>query len=223
MRDGDGRPGLYRRAFPAAWLTDSLTLSADPVVPLLFAFSFSFFLRVSEYAKTNKGVILLRQHVSVVDGRLVVHIPESKVDQERRGSFHARDGTGGPLCLVGLWRAYFAAHPRAGPDSPAFVFLDGRAVTDDAINGLIKSVAAARGADPLLYSSHSMRAGGASALYAAGADIALLIREGRWASIEGLLKYLRMDPTAAAHFAGSMVQPAPHAPLVDARGAVASS
>jgi len=114
---------------------------------------------------------------------------------------------------VALWHAYAAAHPRAAPESPAFVFLDGRPVSDTAVNNFIKSVAAARGADPLLYSSHSMRAGGVSAMYSAGADVALLIREGRWASIEGLLKYLRMDPTAAAHLAGRMVLPAPHAPL----------
>ena len=58
-------------------------------------------------------------------------------------------------------------------------------------------------------------------MHAAGADPVLLVREGRWASIEGLFKYLRMDATAASSFTagmlGSVSVAAPSRPVVPPR------
>jgi len=205
FRANDKRPALFRRAFDREWLRYTLDLSDDPVVPLAFAIGFFFFLRVSEYCVTDKGSILRAENVLVASDCLVLDIPYSKTDKERRGSRHARRRTGGRMCLVALYEAYRASRPAGSADEPALVWRSGRPFTDDDLNALIKRVATHFGADPLLFSSHSLRSGGVTAMHAAGAPETVLIREGRWASIEGLLKYLRMDASAAADFAADML------------------
>lgn len=202
----DTRAPLYRRAFPAAWLRYACSLSDDPVVPLAFLVGFSFFFRVSEYCTTSAyGTVLLARHLFVEGGRLIADVAHSKTDQERRGSRHARDATGCDLCPIAAFERYRAERGPVNADAPALVWRSGRAFTSDDINRLIKTVAAHFGADPLLYSSHSLRAGGVTAMHAAGAETLVLVREGRWASIEGLLKYLRMDATTAAAFSSGML------------------
>jgi hypothetical protein len=218
----DTRAPLFRRAFPAAWLPYACSLSDDPVVALAFTVGFSFFFRVSEYCTTPEwGAILRAKHLFVVDGRLVADVPFSKTDFERRGSRHARDATGCAQCPVALFERYRTERGAPDPDSPALVWRSGRPFTSDHLNRLIKTVASHFGADPLLYSSHSLRSGGVTAMHAAGADPVLLVREGRWASIEGLFKYLRMDATAASSFTagmlGSVSVAAPSRPVVPPR------
>jgi hypothetical protein len=202
----DTRVPLFRRSFPASWLSYACSLSDDHVVPLAFVIGFAFFLRVSEYCTVPEyGAILLAKHLFVDADRLILDIPHSKTDLERRGSRHARNATGCPLCPVTLFERYRAARGPRDAAAPALVWASGRAFTADDINRLIKTVASHFGADPLLYSSHSLRSGGVSAMHAAGADPVILVREGRWASTEGLFKYLRMDATAASSFSAGML------------------
>lgn len=202
----DTRAPLFRRSFPATWLPYACSLSDDPVVTLAFTIGFSFFFRVSEYCTTPEhGAILRVKHLFVEAGRLIVDVPYSKTDIERRGSRHARDATGCSLCPVTAFERYIAERGPADLDAPALVWRTGRPFTSADINCLIKTVAAHFNADPLLYSSHSLRAGGVTAMHAAGADTLVLVREGRWASTEGLFKYLRMDATTAAAFSFGML------------------
>lgn len=205
-------PPLFRRNFMSDWLPFSFELSDDPVVALAFVVGFSFFLRVSEYLTVSRDGAAVTQlrwaHIWVHDDALWLDIVKSKTDLERRGSRHSRISCGGALCPVGLFLRYAASRPSPpDPASPAFAWADGRPFTADQFNALIKRAVARGGADPLLYSSHSMRSGGVTAMHAAGASIPVLIREGRWASIDGLMKYLRLDPYVGSVFTGPMLGP----------------
>ena len=195
-------PPLFRAHFPRGWLADAASLSLDPVVELAFAIGWFFFLRVSEYCTTTDrfGVtdsVLRARDLSLVANGLRLHIEHSKTDQARRGSAHIRGPTGVAVCPVAAYRRYVAARPNLDPDGPALVWADGRPFTSRDINRLIARVAAAHG-ESSLYSSHSLRSGGVTAAHAAGHQVPLLIREGRWASIDGLMIYLRMSPDAGA-------------------------
>ena len=78
--------------------------------------------------------------------------------------------------------------------------LDGHPLTAEKLNSLIKRTASHFGLDPALFSSHSLRSGGATALHKAEAGVEIIMHEGRWASMEFVLYYLRMDATTAAIF-----------------------
>jgi len=203
----DKRPALFRHPFPPDWLPHACARSPDPVIKLAFLIGFSFFLRVSEYCSTPEhGSVLRRRHLFVRNGCLVLDIPHSKTDKVRRGSWHQRQGTGGTLCPVTAYLEYAAAHPDAPPDSVGLVWLDGRPLSAARFNLIIKEVANFFGADESLYSSHALRSGGVTAFSRAGAPVDLCIREGRWSSIAGLLKYLRLDSSAAAGYTAGMLE-----------------
>ena len=53
-------------------------------------------------------------------------------------------------------------------------------ITDHQLTLVIKRAAARNGLNPLLYSIHSLRAGGATALFRATGDVDLVGRFGRW-------------------------------------------
>jgi hypothetical protein len=203
------KPGLFRRPFESAWLPLVLELYDDPVVPLAIALGFVFFLRVSEYAWTSEhGARLLARDLFVWEDVVNLEISVSKTDLVRRGSRHQRNATGGPCCPVRLLRAYREAHPGLAPSGPALVWRDGRPLTDHHVNAIVKAVVARAGADPAAYSSHSLRSGGVTAAHAGGAPIPVLIREGRWSSVRGLMLYLRMRPDAARGLTALMLGPA---------------
>lgn len=196
-------PPLFRQHFPREWLATAAALSDDPVVELAFVVGWFFFLRVSEYCTTTdrfgaSGSRLRARDMTLVANGLRVNIAISKTDQVRRGSAHIRGPTGSATCPVEAFRRYVAARPGLDPDGPALVWADGRAFTSRDLNRFIAQVTAAHGATSSLYSSHSLRSGGVTAAHAAGHEVPLLIREGRWASIDGLMIYLRMSPNAGA-------------------------
>ena len=201
----DTRTPLFRRHFERAWLLRALTLSDDPVVPLALVVGFTFFLRVSEYCTVQGKHVLTRAGLVAYPDGIGLNIERSKKDQERRGSKHRRRMCGGPLCPLALLHRYLATRPPGPPDGPALVWRDGRPFTSDQLNGIIKDAVRLCGTDPLLYSSHSLRSGGVTAMHAAGATVDVLIREGRWVSIEGLLKYLRLDDVPGSLFTGAML------------------
>jgi hypothetical protein len=208
----DTRPPLFRRAFPAPWLTFAAGLSPDPVVRLAFSIGFLFFLRVSEYCTTDGDARLLSRHITIVNDCLVLDIVISKTDLLRRGSIHQRKAIPGHfLCPVASYQAYRASRPYNASE-PALMCSDGRPFTADMLNALIKITAAHFGFLPLYFSSHSLRSGGATALHRAGAGVEILMREGRWASIESVFFYLRLDSVTAAAFSTTMLPAASSLP-----------
>ena len=72
----------------------------------------------------------------------------------------------------------------AGEDAstPMFRKPDGGAFTTDDIRAIVRQVVVAVGLDPELYGAHSLRIGGATALFAGGADPMVIRTMGRWSS-----------------------------------------
>ena len=69
-----------------------------------------------------------------------------------------------------------------GEYTPMFRKPDGAAFTTDDIRAIVRQVAVAIGEDPLHFGAHSLRIGGATALFAAGADPLHIRTMGRWSS-----------------------------------------
>ena len=61
--------------------------------------------------------------------------------------------------------------------------------TYDSLRRLVKTTAASLGLDAALYSAHSLRAGGATDLFAAGLSYTLIKKAGRWKSDAAMLYY----------------------------------
>ena len=72
--------------------------------------------------------------------------------------------------------------PGRAASTPMFRKADGSAYTTDDIRNLIRQIVAAIGLDPALFGAHSLRIGGATALFAAGADPIHIRTMGRWSS-----------------------------------------
>ena len=66
--------------------------------------------------------------------------------------------------------------------TPMFRKPDGSAFTTDDIRNLVRQIVAAIGLDPEMFGAHSLRIGGATALFAAGADPIHIRTMGRWSS-----------------------------------------
>ena len=66
--------------------------------------------------------------------------------------------------------------------TPLFRKPDGAAFTTDDIRAVVRQICFAIGEDPLLFGAHSLRIGGATALFAAGADPIHIRTMGRWSS-----------------------------------------
>ena len=77
---------------------------------------------------------------------------------------------------------YLGATADRPPDSPMFALANGKCVTKPMVNNMIKRLCGMAGFDPTKYSTHSMRAGGASSLALCGVDSATIRRLGRWES-----------------------------------------
>ena len=125
---------------------------------------------------------------------VVIKIRASKTDQYNRGEWRnhfrvaeAAVGTGDArLCVVEALEIYegWARERFSGARmyDPLFAFDDAKLVTRADVQRIVMQSAVAEGVDPDDLGSHSLRIGGASALYAAFKDTALVQRWGRWNS-----------------------------------------
>ena len=116
---------------------------------------------------------------------MVIHLPFSKTDMEGQGrEINLFSSPGNPLCVVeaitNLWRL----HPDgfARPDSYLFRHADGRAIKKEKLQEKLRAAATKCSYDCRDYSSHSLRAGGATAMYHADIPIEDIQRRGRWKS-----------------------------------------
>ena len=69
-----------------------------------------------------------------------------------------------------------------GAATPMFRKADGSAFTTDDIRNIVRQLAVALGVNPEEFGAHSLRIGGATALFAAGADPMVIRTMGRWSS-----------------------------------------
>lgn len=160
-----------------------------------------YMLRAKEYAESNgvdldmivRGcdVRLARQGVAVEEGETEVNLQfrKTKTDQLAFGDNKTLQATGVPyLCPVealGRMRKSWPDRFRQGhPESllPLFRWASGGVVRRLEVQHLLQRAAVAVGLPGDRFLSHSLRIGGATALYQATSDIELVKRLGRWSS-----------------------------------------
>ena len=159
-------------------------------------------LRVSEY---GCGPSLLAKHAQVVDSSsgskyIVFHLHDCKTaspGEVQRVELHE------PVAVAGVCRIL----ERRKPDEPLFMSVSDGAETGDPMSRyyltkLLREVLIAAGLDADAYSSHSLRAGGATDLVRAGVLWPDLMRVGRWLSPTVPLAYVAMADDYSKRVAG---------------------
>ena len=166
--------------------------------------AFMFLLRASEYTcETGIGVPIgprglrgedvvarcdgvITKHFEKAD-ELVLTVRGSKTDKFNRGETRNHFKTSDPaLCVVTAMAWYQKAAPdrfiAPGSREALFVHANGRALQREEVQAMLRWSASEELLDPEDYGSHSLRFGGASALWASFHDSGLVQRWGRWAS-----------------------------------------
>lgn len=195
------------------WLRERLQYGRTSEGSLLWAalcIGFFFLLRASEYLDTgyvdaNKGLrggdVKLQEggcpcplhRISHAD-EVVVTIRGSKTDIYNKGESRNHFCSGQDLCPVRALQTLFKHFPQRygqGNEAQELLFRteDNKVVPRAAITSLIEQAAKALGVWEGGYGTHSLRFGGASAIWAAYADTTLVKRWGRWSS-ESFQTYL---------------------------------
>ena len=172
-------------------------------------------LRNSEYTKRKRqdgGLedALLQEDIELyrdASGRplcLIVTIKKSKTDQTGLGHKIAIDATGQPLCAVEAYCQWLQVREEENPTGPAFYIGKGKkGITRAHIATVLKKVARSQNMPTGWVSTHSLRAGAATTLFASGVVSEQLLKAmGRWSS-EAYLVYIRtarMKKKAGAAF-----------------------
>ena len=110
-----------------------------------------------------------------------------------RGQVRTHHLTGNLICPILALREHARCNPQwlTDPTSPVFVF-NNRGVTREDVSALLRVCSAALGYPPELMGSHSLRKGGATALFAATGNMELVKRFGGWKS-DAVHAYLYAD------------------------------
>lgn len=159
-----------------------------------------FMMRASEYSDSNglnrdmmlRGIDLKLSRDGAEAGlgqatEVTVQFRRTKADQEAFGTCKTLAKTGEKfLCPVAALEEYRCTVPGGfkGPDAmnPLFRWGNGAILKRTEVQFLLQKAATAEGLPADRFLSHSLRIGGASALYQASADIELVKRMGRWSS-----------------------------------------
>ena len=162
----------------------------DAVLWMTLCLAFFFCLRASEYCSTGK--VDLKRILRGVDVRLeaekvVVQFRLQKSDQRAFGMNRAQYSSGQRLCVVAAVQAVQRLLPeRFGQGREAQLALcrwaDGTCVTRDDVQAALQRAAEAKGLPASRFKTHSLRIGGASAIYNATGEIETVKRYGRWSS-----------------------------------------
>ena len=114
---------------------------------------------------------------------VVLYIRGSKTDQYNAGEVRNQFASGGDLCVVRAWREYERHFPQrlAGSESrlPLARDADGSYIKRETVQARLAAAAAAFGVDRSKMGSHSLRIGGATALYHVTGDLQVVRRFGR--------------------------------------------
>ncbi len=151
-------------------------------------------LRCSEYAPTTPSKFDPQRQLTVSDvtfypdrvnpNYMTVFISQSKTDPFRHGQLVTVGATSNELCPVRAMKNMIegdTARTRE-PTSPLFTQAGGKPLSRSTVVATIKRMAKACGLPVSSYSSHSLRRGGASALWAAGFSREQVMLMGRWLS-----------------------------------------
>ena len=188
------------------WLGQHLQFGKTAEGSLLWGavcFGYFFLLRASEYlgvgyTDPNRGLrgcdVILKENGTPVGldrinyaDEVVLTIRGSKTDIYNRGEVRNHFRSGDVLCPVGSAVALFKQFPqryRNGSDSlgPLFRSQDGQMIPRQAVTALLEAAAKALHMPEGDFGTHSLRFGGASAIWAAYGDSTMVKRWGRWSS-----------------------------------------
>jgi hypothetical protein len=105
---------------------------------------------------------------------------------------------GGPLCPVAAWRRL--ERRQASQEEPAFAAAEGQEPTGPLLKRVLAAAMRSVGAPCARISAHSLRVGGATALYHAGMPESALKKHGRWQdgrSASTFMMYIHALPSEA--------------------------
>jgi hypothetical protein len=186
-----------------------LTPAPSCRAPVTTAMGYCFLLRRSEYLSVNgklEWFIIQRRDVvlSTKQGQVCSENDEAyQVTINFRGSKTGQFGKSTSLsltkssikwlCPVRAAVALLREGSKLPADSP-LCSVDGLAIAARAMDRVIKQAAAHAGEDSIRYGTHSLRSGGATALFEAGCTDSTIKLQGRWFS-DCFQRYIRMETT----------------------------
>mmetsp|Transcript_1899 Transcript_1899/g.2509 ORF Transcript_1899/g.2509 Transcript_1899/m.2509 type:complete len:348 (-) Transcript_1899:869-1912(-) len=132
----------------------------------------------------RKGKVVKGERIQEADA-VSVHLAYSKADQNGQGSeLSVAAAPGNKLCVLRLLKKAHKMNPRAFEEGDRFVFTlkSGRVLHRDVVTGALREAASELGVPLRAISVHSLRSGGASALWDAGFTAEEIKRKGRWSS-----------------------------------------
>ena len=160
-----------------------------------------FLLRMGEYTTNDKAgwrcdrVVTGRDVTPRREGKevqqfrdadeIVLYIKGSKTDQFNVGCIRNHYRTGDEICpVVAMERLQkrFPERWEAESHLPLFRLASGKLLPVTALSRFTKEAGAAVGADPDLFDTHSLKIGGATAMYHGSGEFATVKRFGRWAT-----------------------------------------
>ena len=181
---------------PAKW-DDMIQITA-------VLFGFFFLLRSSEYLRTEHGVdedkcvriehLTFYRNNEIIDGagplhatRVRLFLPFSKTSTTDNGVSLVLDADpGNILCPIQMCNALRSLKPHRFRECEGhkhiFATANGTVLHKEKLQHHLKNAAASEGFNPADFTSHSLRAGGASAMYHNGFSAEEIQRRGRWVS-----------------------------------------
>eukprot|EP00913_Durusdinium_trenchii_P011460 g10760.t2 len=182
--------------------SDSLSRCDQVIIWAAIMVGFFFLLRASEFlitigrtwgrTRTLKGsdVEARKDNQQVtnfhVAEEVVIYLKGSKTDQYNQGTVRNQFKSGSELCVVSALADYQSMKPErfagAEENQPLFRLEDGNPLQRGDIQNLIQLAAVADGQSTTRYGSHSLRIGGATAMYQTTKDLDVVKRYGRWNS-----------------------------------------
>jgi len=173
----------------------------DLITATAVLFGFFFLLRSSEYLRTEHGTdadkCVRMEHLTfyregaLIDGagdlaatRMCLFLPFSKTSTTGNGVSLVLDADpGNPLCAVHMCNRMRAMKPHrfrvCVGDKHVFTSANGTVLHKTKVKNLLKEAAKREGFEPADFTSHSLRAGGASAMYHNGFSAEEIQRRGR--------------------------------------------
>jgi hypothetical protein len=140
--------------------------------------------RTGELTITSRHEPCLQRSACSLEGpgHFRLHLDASKTDIFRQGADVHIMANGSLSCPVSALTAMLALRPSSLPSDPLFRLSNGRALTRDLLINFMHRLLTRGGINPEGYSGHSMRRGGAQALFDAGISERDIQVYGRWRS-----------------------------------------
>ena len=181
------------------WQGDASTLRTEVMAAILIGFF--FLLRISEVEQLTWGHVTLSTDVED-EQTITVEIAKSKTDQYNDGDVKVLKSMNHHLCPVRM----FANWIRVGRGSKEDDKLMFSSTLRGRITSLFRMAGSACNIDGSRMGTHSMRSGGASAMFAAGYETEVIKRWGRWLS-GTFQRYLWRDQLIMSTIGRGMIPP----------------